>query len=195
MDRLDEQGMRTLLEAVGAHLEADGVEVPIVVVGGAALALHGWVRRTTQDVDVIAIARGPDASPRLEPPVLPEALLRAVARVARDFGLSPNWLNSTVGAQWRTGLPDGIEADLEWHRFRALHVALPGRRTLIALKLFAAVDRGIRSVHVQDLLALRPSEAELASAKQWVLGQDIAPEWPALVDEVCRHVRERREHR
>ena len=38
------------------------------------------------------------------------------------------------------------------------------RSALLALKLFAAVDRGPRSVHMQDLLALRPTSLELKDA-------------------------------
>jgi hypothetical protein len=189
--KFDATRMATLLDAVGAHLAADGAAVSIVVVGGAALALRGWVPRTTQDVDVIALA---NPLGDLVRPTLPEALTRAVARVARDFNLPEEWLNTAVGAQWHTGLPDGIAADLDWREFRALRVGLAGRRTLIALKLFAAVDKGPKSVHFQDLLALLPDDAELDRACAWVLTQDMAGEWPALVAEVAEHVRTRRPH-
>ena len=190
--RFDATLMATLLDAVGAHLEAAGAAVSIVVVGGAALALRGWVPRTTQDVDVIALASAPGT---LLPPRFPEALVSAIARVARDFNLPEHWLNSAVGAQWRSGLPDGLATDLEWRTFRALRVGLAGRSTLIALKLFAAVDKGPMSVHLQDLLVLAPSDEELARASTWVLTQDIAPEWPQFVTEVVDHVRTRRRHR
>ncbi len=187
--RLDAERMAHLLAAVGAHLEAEAAAVSIVVVGGAALALRGWVPRTTQDVDVIALA---DVSGGLAPPRLPESLLRAVARVARDFNLPDHWLNAVVGAQWRAGLPDGLASDLEWRSFHALRVGLAGRATLLALKLFAAVDKGPASVHCQDVLVLAPSDDELARAQAWVLTQDMAPEWPKLVKEVVDHVRAHR---
>ncbi len=184
--------MATLLDAVGAHLEATGATVAIVVVGGAALALRGWVPRTTHDVDVIAL--GGEAG-KLAPPRLPEALLRAVERVARDFNLPEQWLNASVGAQWRSGLPDGLGDDLEWRTFRALRVGLAGRASLIALKLFAAADKGPASVHAQDLLVLAPTDEELTQASAWVLTQDIAPEWPRIVSEVVAHVRTHRRDR
>src|SRR5262245_67270 len=190
--KFDATLMATLLHAVGAHLEAAGVALSIVVVGGAALALRGWIARTTQDVDVIALA---DAAGVLSPPRFPDALVRAVERVARDFNLPEHWLNGVVGAQWRTGLPAGLADDLEWRVFLALRVGLAGRSTLIALKLFAAVDKGHASVHFQDLLELAPADDELARAKDWVLTQDIAPEWPDLVTQVVDHVRTQRRHR
>jgi hypothetical protein len=69
---------------------------------------------------------------------------------------------------------------------------LVGRRTLIDLKLFAAVDRGPGSVHFQDLIALDPSEEELRRAEGWILTQDAAPEWSSLVHEVIEDVERRR---
>ncbi|NBC19387.1 MAG: hypothetical protein GVY18_18940 [Bacteroidetes bacterium] len=68
-------------------------------------------------------------------------------------------------------------------------MGLAGRRTLLALKLFAAVDQGPESVHVQDLVALRPTEAELEEAASWVRAQDAAPEFASMTREVVRYVR------
>src|SRR5438105_1647686 len=81
------------LAAVGALVAAEGDQVTIVVVGGASLNLLGLVERTTQDVDVIA--RMGNATGELIPPdPLPPVLVRAIARVARDFGLPGDWLNT-----------------------------------------------------------------------------------------------------
>jgi hypothetical protein len=71
-------------------------------------------------------------------------------------------------------------------------VSLVDRRTLIALKLFAAVDSGPRSVHRQDLLALSPSEAELEESRAWVETQDASEFFPDLVAAEIDHVRRRR---
>lgn len=94
--------MATLLDALGSHLAAARVEVSIVVVGGAALALRGWVPRTTHDVDVIALA---EPGGQLVRPRFPDALVQASLRVARDFNLPDDWLNAAVGAQWQQGCP------------------------------------------------------------------------------------------
>jgi hypothetical protein len=67
-----------------------------------------------------------------------------------------------------------------------------GRRTLIALKLFAAVDQGPRSVHMQDLLTLAPDDAELQNAGRWVETQDGSPLFPRLVQQAMEHVRQHR---
>jgi hypothetical protein len=181
-----------LLQAVGDYLAAEGLDASIVVVGGASLNLLGIVERSTHDVDVIARASGVGgAGPvRLHPgKPLPEELSRVVRKVARDYALPDDWLNSEVASQWSQGLPPTLPGDIEWRRFGTLDVGLAGRRTLIALKLFAAADRGPRSVHLQDLLALAPTPGELDEAAEWVLTQDASPLFPRIVAEVVEHVR------
>ena len=72
---LDTGRIRSALRAVGELLAAEGERIRIVVVGGAAMNLRGWVHRTTSDVDVIARANPEDTSLRLiEPEPFPEAL-------------------------------------------------------------------------------------------------------------------------
>lgn len=181
--------MTILLETLGDHLAYAGTTVSIVVVGGAALALRGWVQRTTQDVDVLAMVDEAGAWSR---PAFPPALVDAAERVRRDHGLPADWLNDAVARQWAAGPPISMGQDVEWREFGALRVGIAGRAALIALKLFAAVDCGQRSVHCQDLLALAPSREELEAAAEWVRTQDAAPEWPRVVEEVVDHVCARR---
>lgn len=185
---LDLRFIETLLDAVGSHLESAGSEASIVVVGGAALNLNRLVARTTEDVDVIAMWQ----DGRLRPPRFEQELADAVRRVARDFGLPEDWLNDMAGMQWRAGMPPTLVDDAVWLRFRSLHACVVGRKGLVALKLFAAADQGPRSVHAQDLEALAPTDEELAASVDWVETQDIAPEWPRIVQETVRHVVDRR---
>lgn len=188
MDRGELEGV---LGAVGELLAAEGEHIAIVVVGGATLNLLGVVQRATSDVDVIARAfRDPTGELRLERALpFPPALARSIRTVARDFGLPEDWMNAVIEAQWTHGLPPGLPEDITWRQYGdGLDVGLVGRRTLIDLKLFAAVDRGPRSVHLQDLIVLSPSEEEMRSAAAWVLTQDAAPEWASLVHEVIEHV-------
>lgn len=171
------------------------MEIGVVVVGGTALNLLGIVQRTTNDVDVLAISQRRDDSGEvtLAPPdPLPEPLRRAIVRVARDFQLFDNWMNTVVGLQWQTGLPAGLERRLHWLRYGGLRVGLVTRYDLIFLKLYAAADSsGPSSVHFQDLLALRPNERELQAAAAWVREQDPTPEFSTIVEQVMTHVRER----
>jgi len=179
--------MSSLLQAVGDYLEDGGATACILVVGGAVLVLRGWVERSTQDIDVIAM-RLP-ASAELLPPEFQAPLVDAIQRVALDRGLPADWLNTAVAMQWRTGLPPTLDSDIEWRTFAGLQVGLAGRQAMLALKLFAATDRGPDSVHCRDLLVLAPTDAELEAAAAWVRTQDAAAEWPGLVTEVIEHVR------
>ena len=189
---LTSETIEELLTALGSHLSEAGSSAGIVVVGGSSLARMGWVERTTHDIDVIAQATMTgDTWELLSPDPLPESLLAAVARVARDFGLPNDWLNTTIGAQWQRGLPPGFVDEIVWRRYGALDVGFAGRRGLIALKLFAAVDQGPGSVHLQDLQALGPTDAELEQAAEWVSAQDAAEDFPRLVQEVVAHVLDR----
>ena len=191
MDNLDASALEELLAAVGEHLAAAGATAAVVVVGGGALSVMGWVDRTTNDIDVIARARREGGRWAVDPPEpLPEVLVEAVARVARDYALPTDWLNTAVAVQWRTGLPDRFVEEVQWRRFGALDVGFAGRRSIIALKLFAAVDQGSESVHFQDLVALDPLDSELEEAAHWVARQDPAPGFAAHVEEEVGHVRD-----
>jgi len=189
VQNLDAQTITELLQALGSQLEAEKQSFHLLVVGGAALSLRGWVPRSTTDVDVLALARPRGRGHELEPPDFPPELQLAIDRVSRDFGLTADWLNAEVGMQWRTGLPEGVDKDIEWRIYGALHLGLASRQTLITLKLAAAVDHGPESVHVQDLIALRPRHEELAAAEAWVVEQDALPEFADIVAQVVAHVR------
>ncbi len=184
------------LQATGALLARRGEQAAIVVVGGTALNLLRVVSRVTQDVDVIASATPRKGAPPfgLRPPdPLPRALERAIETVARDLGLPIDWLNTTVGRQWMTGLPRGFASRLVWHGYDGLWVGLAGKRDLIFLKLYAAAD-DVRptSRHFQDLLALNPTPADLAAAQRWIATQDPSPAMTETVEQVIAHVRRAR---
>jgi hypothetical protein len=111
-----------------------------------------------------------------------------VERVARDFGLPSDWLNTVIGAQWDFGLPPGFVQEIEWREFGPLSVGFAGRQSILALKLAAAVDQGPKSVHLQDLIVLAPTPDELDRAGEWVLSQDESDQFPALVKGVKDYV-------
>lgn len=185
---LDRRGMIGALERLGQLLADRGEHVRVVVVGGAALSLLRVVDRTTRDVDVIAFATETSGELTLArpPELLPPALTDGIARVARDLGLEPDWMNCMVSRQWATGMPPQFDRGITWLHFGGLHVGLAGRFALICLKTYASADHGPGSRHTQDLTALRPSPAELAEAAQWIATQD--PTIGPIVDKVIAHV-------
>ncbi len=149
------------LTAVGERLAHAGAPCSIVVLGGAAINLLGLVDRPTRDVDVLATAASP-GGPIGRPDPLPRPLLEAVDAVARDLDLRSDWLNTTVADQWRFGLPPGLAGRVHWRTDQT----------------------GPESIHFQDLLALCPTDDELARAAEWVKRQDVSADFHSVVAEV-----------
>lgn len=177
------------LTALGERLAHVGESCAIAILGGAALNLLGVVDRATFDVDVLARA---DATGAIRPPdPLPDTLRRAIAAVARDRGLSQNWMNTTVADQWRFGLPPGLAERIEWRTYGALRVGIVGRLDLICFKRYASSDQtGPDHVHVRDLLALTPNAEDLEWAAAWVRAQDSSPAFHTVVARVVAYVQD-----
>ncbi len=99
---------------------------------------------------------------------IPDYLRRAAEKVARDFNLSAGWLNTGPAELVRMGLPEGFEKRVIKKSYgRSLTVYYISRFDQIHFKLYAAVDRG--GYHVNDLLALNPSEEEIEKAAKWAI--------------------------
>lgn len=181
------------LRALGEILASQWEHAAVVVVGGTALIVQGFVTRTTRDVEVIAISRDPTDRDRkaIEPPEpLPESLLRAISRVARDYNLPDDWMNTTAGLLWKTGLPPKLEERIHWEQYDGLWLGLADRYDLIFLKLYAAADsEGPSSVHYQDLMALQPTNEELDAAAQWVRSQDPSAPFVRILNQVLEHAK------
>ena len=165
-----------------------GKQVRIVVIGGTALAALGLVIRTTKDVDVLGEASLKKGSIRIRKMKdFPEYLKRAASKVQRDFNLPENWLNLGPASQLELGLPEGFESRLIRKKYGDyLTVYFASRIDLIHLKLFAAVDRD--DYHIQDLLALKPSEEEIEKAVRWVLTQDISEDFRRLLKKLLEEI-------
>lgn len=159
-----------LLGALSEQLRTLGASYELVVIGGAALAALGLVRRPTRDVDVVALRAEGAISPA-DP--FPEPLVEAVKRVASDFGLGEGWLNPGPTADLvRLGLPEGFEARMITRSYGPpLTVHFAGRLDQIHLKLYAMVDQGVGR-HEDDLKALDPSSEELLAAARWARTHD-----------------------
>lgn len=171
------------LELLGRLLAERGANYEIVVVGGSALLLLGIIQRPTNDLDVLAIVD--DGVYGLAQP-LPSQLENAARDVAMERGLPPDWLNGGVSAQLKSGLPPGFPDRVETRTYGTLVVHIAGRRDLIYLKLFAAVDSGGTGKHVDDLHRLAPTRQELLDAAEWVGGQDISEAFPGMVARTLR---------
>ena len=153
-----------LLSALGEQLAVLGQSYDLVVIGGSALLALGFVSRPTRDVDVVALVT-PEGLIDAKP--LPQPLADARNKVARDFNLPEDWLNSEPGDMLRYGLPDGFAERLDRRDYGPhLTVRFAGRLDQIHFKLYALADRG-PGKHEADLRALNPTPDELIQAARW----------------------------
>lgn len=175
---------KDLLDALADQLATHGERYTLAVVGGSALLALGLVSRATKDVDVLAIVEDwgfVSAQP------LPVALLDAAHTVARDFGLSDDWLNPGPTSLLDLGLPDGFYERTQ-HRVYGpgLEILFASRFDQIHLKLYATVDQGAGK-HLDDLEALRPTEQELLDAARWTRSHDPSEGYRSVLARVLAH--------
>lgn len=178
--------LATALRALGELLGARRLHYEVVLIGGGNLILRGLVTRpTTKDLDLLGEWTADGIKP-MRP--MPEPLRIAIVDVARTYGLASDWVNLGPESLLDLGLPDGFHGRLERHDYGGLVTWLADRRDMVCLKLFAAVDQGPRSRHVQDLSELRPSRDELVAAGRWTLTHDPSPGYRSLLVETLRRL-------
>jgi hypothetical protein len=171
--------LETALRALGELVEARELHYEVVLIGGGNLILRGLVTRpTTKDLDLLGEWTADGIKP-MRP--MPEPLRIAVVDVARTYGLASDWVNLGPEALLDLGLPDGFFGRLERHDYGGLVAWLAGRVDMVCFKLYAAVDQGPRSRHLQDLRELRPDREELLTAARWSITHDPSPGYRALL--------------
>lgn len=171
--------LETALRALGELLEARRLHYEVVLIGGGNLILRGLVTRpTTKDIDLLGEWTS-DGVRAMRP--IPEPLRIAVLDVARTYGLANDWVNLGPESLLDLGLPDGFVERLERHDYSGLVAWLAGRFDMVCFKLYAAVDQGPRSRHLQDLSELRPGRDELLAAARWTVTHDPSPGYRSLL--------------
>lgn len=165
------------LVRLAEYLEfAEAPPITLLVGGGSALAIRGFAKQITKDVDVIALVRengDPRTLEKADP--FPDQLTEAANKVAMDFGLPAGWINAGPASLLDFGLPSGcLERSLRMQYGARLVVCFIDRLDQIHLKLYAAVDQG-GGRHLADLLSLQPSSGDLLKAAAWTMTHDPSP--------------------
>jgi hypothetical protein len=178
--------LETALRALGELLEARERHYEVVLIGGGNLILRGLVTRpTTKDLDLLGEWTSDGIKP-MRP--MPEPLRIAVVDVARAHGLASDWVNLGPESLLDFGLPHGFLGRLERRDYGGIVAWLAGRVDMICFKLYASVDQGPRSRHLQDLNELRPDRDELLAAARWTMTNDPSPGYRSLLLDTLRHL-------
>jgi hypothetical protein len=178
------QATDDLLHALGEQLARRGESHALAVVGGSALLALGLISRATRDVDVLAVIED-EKLVSAEP--LPAALVTAAQTVARDFGLSDDWLNSGPTSLLVLGLPTGFYERAQRRAYGpGLEIIFASRVDQIHLKLYATVDQG-PGKHLRDLESLQPTEQELLDAARWSRSHDPSEGYRIVLERVLAH--------
>lgn len=186
MKSLSDQNIDQALHLLGKRLElADAPRLELVVCGGLGLLALGLIRRSTQDLDVLG--RFDEIFPGVvDMRPLPDYLLQAAEDVRAALDLPQNWINAGPADQLQAGLPEGFASRLVRKDYGSkLTLYFAGRFDQIHFKLYAACDQG-PGKHVQDLMALKPTTEEIATASQWVLQQDDSSEFRSTYLDMLR---------
>jgi hypothetical protein len=188
---LDNHGIEAALHLLGELLaHRNHGPYRLVVCGGAALLLANLRTETTKDVDIVAF-RDESGTIHGSAGMPPELLVTAEA-VARQLNLDLRWLNtgpsSIVNPNLpNLGLPEGFDSRLTERTYGPmLTISYIGRRDQIFFKLYAAVDRGGPSYHLDDLKRLAPQDEEMLAAARWTMIQDPSMAFAETLVEMLR---------
>lgn len=186
MQSIGRTQLELALQALGELLESRGQHYEVVLIGGGNLILRGLITRpTTRDLDLLG-AWTPEGVKPMRP--MPEPLHLAVVDVARAYGLATDWINLGPDSLLDLGLPEGFVGRLERHPYGGFVAWLADRFDMICFKLYAAVDQGPRTRHLQDLIELRPDPDELLSAARWTVTHDPSPGYRSLLADALRRL-------
>ena len=187
----DQKDIMAILSALGEQLESMAKKPhELLVCGGSALNALGLVQRATKDVDILAyvkLSKEEEVSfIRADP--LSDGFITASKKVARDFNLPENWINTGPTSAVDLGLPNGIMGRVITREFgRKLTIHFMGRYDQIHFKLYAAVDQGAGK-HFDDLLALNPTPDELEQAARWSMTHDISEGYRLVLKGLLNHM-------
>lgn len=127
---MEARDIERYLADLGAALKNRGVKKPLrmMLIGGAYMLVLENAPRSTEDIDIFWLEA--DAFERMR-----EVVSACMLEVARKHMLPPNWFNflTQVILMQDIYIPDGTL----WKRFGPLHIYIPPREYILALKITA----------------------------------------------------------
>lgn len=153
------------LAELGAELEARKIKKPIrlLLIGGAYMLIFELASRTTEDIDIFWLEEDSFRQVR-------SALSECVLAITKRYALRPDWFNylSQILMQNDIIIPEGKL----WKRYGPLHIYLPPREYILALKIIAGRDKDLA-----DCAILLPqTNVKTRQQARQLLDQYILPE-------------------
>jgi len=136
------QEVEQYLTELGAELKSQGIKKPVrmLMIGGAYMMLFAKAPRTTDDIDIFWLEEGE----AFQKAYL--ALRNGVQTIASKHTLSPNWFNylTQMLIYDKIIIPRGKL----WKRYGPLHVYVPPKEYILALKIMAGRDKDIADCRI-----------------------------------------------
>lgn len=168
-----------IIEEFDKFLESKTLKFEAIIIGGAALSILHMINRMTEDVDCI------------EPEIPYDIKFASIEFIKQNahYGLNPEkFLNNGPISIIKT-LPNGWKTRTQLiYQGNALTFYTLARIDLLKTKLDAMVHRGR---DMEDVIAMKPSNAELDECLLWVLSADAGEHWPEMVEESFRELKRR----
>lgn len=187
----DQKDVKLILAALGEQLESLlDKPIELLVCGGSALNVLGLVRRATKDVDILAYIERSEKGETflIKADSLTPELVTASKKVARDFNLPDDWLNTGPASAVDLGLPNGFMERVITRKFgQRLIIHFLGRYDQIHFKLYAVVDQGAGK-HLDDLLTLKPTSEEIGQAACWTMTHDVSEGFKQNLKALLNHL-------
>ena len=145
---IQEETVDYYLRALDAELTKNfrgAKPVRIMIIGGTYMLLEVKNRHTTQDIDVVLMDFA-DTTDTTSNDENSKAFQEAVKAVARQLHLPRYWLNDDASL-WVRGFAPNPQAVL-WKCYTKLHVYLPSKRCILALKLMSYRPKDTDDVEV-----------------------------------------------
>jgi hypothetical protein len=133
---MEAEDIEHYLAELGAELQQRGIKKPIriLIIGGAYMLIQEHSSRMTEDVDIFWLEGDSFQQVR-------STLSECVSIITKRHALRPDWFNylSQILMQNDIIIPNGKL----WKRYGPLHVHLPPREYILALKIIAGRDKDL----------------------------------------------------
>lgn len=159
---MNKQDIEKYLHLVGQELQAQGVTLDLLLLGGAAMLIEVGNRESTQDVDTYFVSNT-------------TALLKASAKVAQHEQLPDGWLN-TAAAGFTYNFIKKPNMVL-WRAFPGLQVYLPSLEYLFVTKVMAGREKDDLDIKALAVaLRLSTGKDAIDLVRHYVSVDDISDE-------------------